>query len=182
MRVFIAVDLPEGEAKRSVAALINSLKNKQELKTVSPENLHFTLAFIGETNAEEVNKVCKIVDDINQAAFTAELSGLGFFPNKGTPRVIWIGVPKERGGDKMVALANSIRQALKENNISFDPKPFAPHLTLARVRERATAKNIELTSANLGDFYVDKFSVKESVLTRSGPIYKDLKIKPLFSA
>jgi len=177
MRVFVAVDLPEGDTKERVKAYLEGLGDKRWLKPVSPNNLHFTLAFIGEVGDQVAEKAKRALIQVKHQPFEVELSGIGFFPDERRPRVIWIGVSEDKGGRELEGLANLVRDKLREANVPYDPKPFTPHLTLARAKGDLTG-NIP-SAGSFGAFLVEGFSLKESVLTSSGPIYRDLQVVSL---
>lgn len=173
MRVFVAVDLPNGEAKTKVLDLLNKLRANPSLKVVAPENLHFTLAFIGEVSEELVKRASEAISRISYKAFNASLSGIGYFPSRERARVVWIGVREEQGGEQLEELAESVRSALSNAGVPFDEKPFVPHLTLARAREGPVGC-LDVKEEVSGEFPVSAFSLKRSVLTSRGPIYSDL--------
>ncbi|MDP7976224.1 MAG: RNA 2',3'-cyclic phosphodiesterase [Thermoprotei archaeon] len=173
MRVFVAVDLPDGEAKAKVLALLSELHANRNLKVVAPENLHFTLAFIGEVSNDMVKRASEAISRISYQTFNASLSGIGYFPSRERARVVWVGIKEEQGGRQLEELAELVRGALSSAEVPFDEKPFVPHLTLARAREGAVG-HIDVKEEVSGQFQVAAFSLKRSVLTGHGPIYSDL--------
>jgi len=60
------------------------------------------------------------------------VKGIGWFPNPSRPRVFWVGVD---GGEPLRALARATDQAAAGLGVPFEERPYAPHLTLARIRE-----------------------------------------------
>src|SRR5438045_3763029 len=99
--------------------------------------MHVTLAFLGATPdarlAEVVIAVTEAVADTRQ--FTAALDRVGRFPDHGSPRVVWLGIGP--GAHELSAIADGVRESLAARGLPFDQKPFRPHVTLARVSERA---------------------------------------------
>ncbi|WP_449463449.1 RNA 2',3'-cyclic phosphodiesterase [Tardisphaera miroshnichenkoae] len=179
MRVFVAVDLPDGEAKAKVLTLLSELRANPSLKVVAPENLHFTLAFIGEVSEEVVTRASEAISRITYQAFNASLSGIGYFPSRERARVVWVGVKEEEGGKQLEELAGSVRKALSNAEVPFDEKPFVPHLTLARAREGPVGR-VDVKEEVSGQFPVSAFCLKRSVLTSRGPVYSDLLQVKLF--
>ncbi|MGC8615047.1 MAG: RNA 2',3'-cyclic phosphodiesterase [Thermoprotei archaeon] len=173
MRVFVAVDLPDGEVKTNVLAVLNELQGNPNLKTVSPQNLHFTLAFIGEASEEVVKKAADSLSSVSYQSFEASLSGLGYFPSKERARIIWVGVSEERGRKQLMELAQIVRNALSSARVPYDQKPFVPHLTLARARSEQEV-HVNVKGEVSGKFAVTSFTLKRSLLTSRGPIYSDL--------
>ena len=123
MRLFIAVPLPD-----HMRRALMSVRKDLERQGVSgnwtrSENLHLTLAFLGEVSERELPAVCSAMA-ADFAPFRLALNGSGRFGD-----LLWIGC-----GDcpQLEELAGSLRGKLEEGGIRFDPKPFRPHITLLR--------------------------------------------------
>jgi 2'-5' RNA ligase len=109
---------------------------------VAPEKIHLTLLFLGDVRGEHVATLQKIIQGIAAecAAFELHAGRLGFFPNRGAPRVLWLGL---KDSEPLRELHSSLtRGLLKQRGVlcpdsdakSFDTDKFAPHLTLARIK------------------------------------------------
>lgn len=169
MRCFLAVDLDEA-LKPAVVEMQNRLEGDNKL--VEPENMHFTLKFLGEAGDDQVSYVKNIIGGLlkDWQPFEITVKGMGAFPSLSYIRVIWIGAPE------LHRLQHAVEQALcppfgKERDIT-------PHLTLARVRtvqkRNALADFIRANSnAEIGSMAVDKIKLKKSTLTGKGPVYED---------
>ena len=187
-RIFIAIKLPEVVIGKitEISHYFQSQTPSEALKWVETENLHLTLRFLGEITEETVGKVQSILPQAvaGQPRFTLSVEGLGMYPNVGQPRVIWLGV---KGAEPMVALHGKLETVLARISIERENRPFNPHLTLARIRQRtdrATAHQIgETLSAfkvgTLGAFQVGEIHLIESQLTPQGPIYTTRFTAPL---
>ncbi len=172
MRLFVAVDVPEG-VKAQLWRQLGGLRERwPELKWVRPELLHITLKFLGEQDEELLPRIKEGLGKVRFRSFEATLEGLGSFGG----RVLWVGI--SQGARELEELARLVRK-----NLSFlkfpDDKPFKPHLTLARARRGG-----RVPSGNLGRIEALSFKVREIVLYRSvlrpeGPQYTPLFRKSL---
>lgn len=172
MRCFLAVDADEA-LKPQLVELQQQLDETADVKRVEPENLHFTLKFLGEASDDQISYVKNVVSALleKRQAFEISLRGVGAFPSINYVRVVWVGAPE------MHDLQHSIEQALcppfeKERDIT-------PHLTLARVRfVKDKAPLAEFLRNNkdieIGTMAVDKVKLKRSLLSPKGPVYEDI--------
>ena len=176
LRTFIAVDA----ASSSIAKLQNEIMSSKELsskafKPVAAQNFHFTLIFLGEKSENDISKIKSKMDEIQFEPFTLVYSGVGAFPKPTHARVIWIGVEQE-GRDKLIKLANDVIARMAE--IGFRPdKPFSPHLTIFRARDRPIQlENIvaKYQHISFGSDIIDKIHLKTSELTPLGPNYSNI--------
>lgn len=183
MRLFVAVHLPTELTDRAAALLPAALP---ALKRVRPELMHLTLAFLGWTPDERLDAVNEAARAAaaGHRAFDLTLSGAGRFPASGRPRVVWLGIGD--GAGALAALADSVTAQLRERQLTFDDRPFAPHLTLARVRDEASGPEARTVAAGIETIVVpelrariDRIAVVESVLSPKGPRYTDRLAVPL---
>ena len=133
IRAFIAVDL--GEELRSVlGGLQRSLQRAHaDVKWVKPQNIHLTLAFLGNVSIDSIRPLEAAMDRTCRGAdaFTLKISGTGTFGKPKHPRIIWAGI--EESPALMTLHAKSV-EALQAVGIEYDTRPFSPHLTLGRVK------------------------------------------------
>ncbi len=120
MRLFVAVE-PSPAFRSALAEAQARLRDAgAAARMLEPSNLHLTLAFIGlwPENVTALPAVTK--------PFSLTLSSLGIFPEA---KVLWAGVRPSADLDRLAA---EVRESLARAGIPFDPKPFVPHITLAR--------------------------------------------------
>jgi 2'-5' RNA ligase len=131
VRLFVALDVPT-EVRERLASLIREFRAlAPQLKWVRAESLHLTLKFIGETESAKLEGIRAAIGGIRTGtAFQVRYQGLGFFPNEKHPRVFWAGIRAER---ELVQLASGVDAALAALGFVREERPFAPHLTLARL-------------------------------------------------
>lgn len=141
IRSFIAIELPD-EVKAALASLQAELKLAEHtfVKWVTPEGIHLTLKFLGNIVASRVSEIEKAVGEAVQgiSSFKLEISDLGVFPNLRQPRVLWVGVGGEV--DRLIVLQRRVDEALIPLGFTPESRPFSPHLTLARLRERVSPR------------------------------------------
>ena len=124
------------------------------------ENLHLTLAFIGEV--PDTEPVMAALSAVSFTPFELCLEGLGCFGD-----LWWAGM---RQSDPLAALSRRVRRALAEGGIPFDRKRFSPHVTLLR-RARGSLPQIEMEPASMT---VDAVSLMRSDRGKSGMIYTEI--------
>jgi 2'-5' RNA ligase len=175
IRTFVAVPLPEN-LKRDVDKLIVTLKPLADgITWVKAANLHFTLRFLGdiETSAVPLLKDKLAAGLVGTSAHAIRLQGLGCFPNMKRPRVIWLGA--SGATQRMQEMAQKVEAACYDAGFGSADKPFAPHLTIGRVKfpdglERLLEKLGTLQFAT-EEFAIDKVVIYKSDLSPRGPIY-----------
>lgn len=174
MRAFLAIDLPE-QGKKIVAQLQQPLRKLSGVKLTRPEQCHLTLKFLGEIDEPQAKSLRLALREIRQAPFRLSLTRLGAFPDTHRPRVIWLGVSDST---QLEALARSVDRATSA--IAQD-KPFAAHLTLARIKDPITrlAPDVLEALAPPFAFAVGDFVLFESVLTREGALHEVIERFPL---
>jgi 2'-5' RNA ligase len=136
MRLFVALDLDD-DARLAIAALqqrvAKALEADRSIKAVDPAHMHLTLAFLGEIAERDVPAIVDALStSIGVDPFAAVFQGLGVFPPRGAPRVLWLGVAE--GSDEIVEVQRVVARRLEVLGVALEPRPFHPHLTLARWR------------------------------------------------
>ena len=160
MRLFIAIRL-SCEMKRALLACMRDLK-KQGVKGkfVPEENLHLTLAFIGEY--DDPTYVKRVIDSIPAPRFGLGLSGCGSFGE-----LLWAGIKENK---ELESYAEGLRAALKAADIPFDRKRFIPHITLVRKVKTKNTYDVHLSEAGMT---VTKAALMESVMKKGKVEYRE---------
>jgi 2'-5' RNA ligase len=164
MRSFIAITLPTSDSLRNVLA-----ECKQMGKAVDAKNLHLTLKFLGELSDAE--RIGKELEEIRFSKFSITLRGVGAFPSPQRGRVLFMKAYPE---DVLGRLADEINRRTKE--IPLD-HPFTPHITLVRARDGRNFSDLTFKYENTVfiEQEINSFSLFESTLTPTGPIYKEIR-------
>lgn len=179
MRIFIAIELSE-EIRNSLALIQTHLKySGADVKWVEKDNIHLTLKFLGDINDEKCELVKSALDKIAKSTrpFGISIKDIGAFPNIDYPRVIWVGLDK--GANESKTLAVNINEELSKIGFQKDSRPFAPHLTIGRVRSpknKAALKEKMLgyEFSAVSSQRIDSMFLFQSTLTPKGPVYAKL--------
>lgn len=160
MRLFLAINLSD-DMKDALRAAQHTMRRTGVRGNYTPaENMHLTLAFIGEVpDAEPIRDA---LSALSFEPFELSLDGMGFFGN-----LWWAGIGESA---QLTALVRRLRRALAENGIPFDRKRFSPHVTLIRKASgKLSAVQIEPVSMT-----VNTVSLMRSDRGRNGMIYTEL--------
>ena len=147
------------------------------VKAVAIETLHVTLKFIGEGDAECVPSITQVVEHVaaTEIPFELQLEGLGAFPNRERPSVIWVGL---RNADSCSRMATALESQLVEYGIPAEERPFRPHVTLARIKGRPPGQLLDLLAreqaTSFGSERIQTLDLIKSELKSNGPRYTTL--------
>lgn len=176
MRTFVAVEISESEIIKNISDFQKNYL-KINARPIESQNLHFTIQFIGEISEKDVDLIKKTLCQIKFLPFDIVLKGIGAFPKPSFPRIIWIGTD-EKGGNKLRELAQRIQKELGEIGFRAD-KPFEPHITIFRIKNKIGNITKELEKFRDKEFGLQKINeikFKKSELTPQGPNYSDLQV------
>ena len=173
MRTFVAIEISSNEIINSISKFQSEININA--KSVEPHNLHFTLQFLGEISQDTVEKVMMSLNSVKFSSFMINFKGICAFPKLKFPRVVWIGTD-ENGGNSLIELAKKVENALIPLGFSVD-KPFKPHITVFRIKNKIRDVSKELDkfkSIDFGTQEITGFKLKQSILSSKGPVYSDL--------
>ena len=186
MRAFIAIELDDS-IKRGLAKLQENLRSDcPHLRWVRPEQIHLTLAFLGEIKDAQIEPISQAVAAAAAATpdFDFAVEGLGLFPSHGRVNVVWAGV-KDAAGE-LAECHRILYERLADLGFAPDRGRFSPHLTLARVKSKArrdgdprASHNLRETIAayaapRLGPQAARRLTFFESILGAAGPQHRPL--------
>lgn len=183
MRLFTALDLPVAVAG-NLEDLLQRLRPTARINWSPPENLHITTKFIGEWPEERLAELQAALSALeSRAAIPVHIRKVGFFPNPHSPRVFWCGI-EALGLEDLAAATDRATTAL---GVAAETRPFSPHLTLARIKERLDLQPLRetiaaLPSLDFGQFDVDRFFLYQSRLRPTGSVYTKLAEFPFRKA
>lgn len=179
MRLFAAVDLDEtartaaAGSTRALATRLATADVPAPVRWVPPEQLHFTLRFLGEVSEGQAESVRRALGvPWKTSAFSAGLAGLEFFPRSGAPRVIWLGL--DEGREQMATLKSELDDRLVSVGFESETRPFRAHLTLGRVNRAVAVPGPELRALFSGyrpeatRWVVDRVTLYESRVSFRG--------------
>jgi len=172
-RGFIAADVPPTPSLEDFAAELQEAGGP--LKVVSPDQLHLTLKFLGDT---EDGLVPEIVTAMREAAsgvrpFEIRVRGTGAFPSLGRMNVIWVGV---EGAEPLTRIAAALEASMEPLGFRREHRTWKAHVTLARVKgsgdlDRTRTILRARAADEFGTHRVDAIHLKKSVLTPQGAQY-----------
>jgi RNA 2',3'-cyclic 3'-phosphodiesterase len=142
MRLFVALELPDTwrAAALEVRAVLESAlddSSARALRWVDPALLHLTLRFLGEFPDTEVPRLQAALDAIDPFDLELALAGAGGFGGRNRLQVVWLRAASARSPARSPAAR--VECACSEAGARPEARAFRPHVTLARVRERAPA-------------------------------------------
>lgn len=187
VRAFVAVEISD-EVRQNFAALQFDLKNtRARVKWVRPGDIHLTLAFLGDIFGSMVSGVSDAMDTIAETVtpFSYEVSGIGFFGRRRSPRVIWVGAKGNLS--PLMDIQARLTASLRELKLPTDDKPFVPHLTLARIRSPQNVNElVEALESRKEEYFgqvkVDRMVLFGSQLKPDGPCYTVLHESRLWNS
>jgi 2'-5' RNA ligase len=184
MRCFVAIALP-ASVKTLLVRVQEALRRADaDVKWVEEENLHLSLKFLGDLEEDALSGLKGIlsVEALRWPSMALSYSGIGTFPERGEPRVVWAGC----GGDlsTLAALAGAVERAAEQVGVPRERKPFVAHLTIGRVRSSRNVKRLQSAIAAqrevpLGRDEIQEFVLYRSTLTNQGPFYESIAAFPL---
>ncbi len=161
MRLFIAIPLAEEMKKELVACMHDLKKQGVEGSYVPAQNLHLTLAFIGEY--DNPAQVKKVLESVPLQPFRLSLSEKGNFGD-----ILWAGV---KGNQKLKTYVKDLRAALKAAGIPFADDKFIPHITLIRKASARKSYEVRLPKAEM---MVKRASLLKSEMKGGKTVYKEM--------
>jgi len=183
IRSFIAIELP-AELKLELVQLEAQLKSGKQLgvKWVDPDGIHLTMKFLGNIAVDRVEGITRAMEEAVRgiSPFQLKVKELGVFPNLKRVQVAWVGLSGEV--DKLVQLQKRIESNLTPLGFPPESRPFAPHLTLARLRAQTLPDEKQRFGQLIANttfeaahtIEVDAINLMKSQLTREGAIYSQI--------
>ena len=177
MRVFIAIPF-RPELRPPVEVLQKVLKRADaDVRWVTLENLHVTVQFLGEVPEDSLPVLSdRLRSEVSRLeSFQISFEGVGRFPQRGVPRVIWVGC--RRNLSRLQGVAERVQWCSTPGNISEKRKVFSPHLTIGRVKSARNQSALleamkEKEGEVIGSLEIDRICLYQSILTPDGPLYE----------
>jgi len=179
MRLFAAI-LPNQEITDELVRLQTLLHKKCcSLRIIKPEMLHLTIKFLGEV--EESMLPCLIQTLRSCAAsfpvFSTALTACSCFPMHGLVRVVWVGLGSLN--DALQRLSVIVEKRLVQCGFPYEPRPFAPHITIARAKREGAPTSLRQAISTLAVKTVPQevysLDLMQSVLLPHGSVYNKIE-------
>jgi 2'-5' RNA ligase len=185
IRAFIAIELPTG-LQDQLGQIIAGLQTRtpRAVRWVAARNIHLTLKFFGNVSPDNLAQLTRVIQNEAQRvkAFELTVGGLGAFPNKIHPRVLWIGISAP---PPLTEIQLGIDRETERLGYQNEERGFSAHLTIGRVSQHASPSEVKQiaellahsTVGDLGAVQVTSLRLFRSDLQPGGAVYS-----PLFDA
>ncbi len=183
MRLFVAVDLSDktrvelGRVRGLIEPALAQARVRPRVTWVKAEAAHVTLRFIGEVS-EDISALLSgaLGEGFEVPPFNICWETIGTFPGGRFPRAIWVGATS--GAEQLDSLARLVNERLEPTIGPGESRPFAAHLTLARINGRGSGVDWPQVLASAGPrptkTCVDHVTLYRSQLSSMGPTYTAL--------
>lgn len=180
IRSFVAIPIPDS-IKKSVQDWVAPFRqHDSSIRWIRPEGMHLTLKFLGEVEEKRFEEeFFKNFPQLLGSFQPIKISvrGVGQFPPKGIPHILWVGLDGEL--DRLKKLVEVVDNFFETVGFAKEKRDFSPHLTLARIKQKPSSglmkKWKEVSSPTFGEFRADRVVFYRSKLTKGGAIYTVLK-------
>lgn len=171
VRAFVALELDAplqgtlGDLQRRLRPTLGGIR------LVKPEGIHLTLRFLGPTSPEQIQALGPPLAAAARGCppLEAHVGGVGTFPERGSPRVLWVGVELPPAASE---LQRACERAARDAGFEPEPRSFRAHLTLGRWRDRA-ARPV-LPETDLGPTRLESLVLFRSQTAQGGAVYTPL--------
>lgn len=176
VRAFLALPIDPAARSRLARAVEDLRPLLRGLRWVSGEGWHLTLRFLGPSTPEALHRLTPSVRAAAAACPAGEgrLGGLGMFPERGSPRVLWLGLDLP---EPVRALQVACEAAARAAGFAPEDRPFKSHLTLGRWRDRVPRP--QLPPLELGPTGLAEVVLFKSDLRPQGAFHTALEVFPL---
>ncbi len=179
IRAFISVDIEDPVVVSRIARIRDSfIATGAPMKPVEDKNFHVTIRFLGEIPVTLIDDIERVIAESKPRRTRLVLEGVGAFPSLSRPRVLWVGISK--GSDELERIHSVIERGLRRLGFRAEREEFVAHVTFARLKggrniDRVVKLLNELSGVEVGEVELSSVRLKQSILTRSGPIYKTIR-------
>ncbi|MBI5471811.1 MAG: RNA 2',3'-cyclic phosphodiesterase, partial [Ignavibacteriae bacterium] len=166
LRLFIGIAIP-AEIRSQISEVVRELKSANaNVRWEQIDKLHITMKFLGDTPDHQVPSIVTALESLatKVPAFRVTYSGVGCFPNKREPRIIWVGV--DEGNSVLVPLAESIDALMTTFGFEKEDKRFHPHVTIGRVKNQHNMRDLLRTMESI-TFVSHPTTISELALVKS---------------
>ncbi len=181
IRAFIAVDIEEPRVLSRLVQIRDAfVATGAPIKPVEDQNMHITIRFLGSTPVALLDEIEAVMRQARPRRVVIKLRGVGAFPSIERPRVIWVGVEPGPGAEELERIYRVVERGVRRLGWSPEREEFIPHVTLARIKGRRNIDRVvkllrELSDVEVGEVVLESLRLKQSILTRSGPIYRTVR-------
>lgn len=175
-RLFVAIDIPESITEQ----LVELNPHLPGVRWLKPEQMHLTVSFLGNVGPIAEETLREKLAAVRFTAFFMPVRGVGSFPAKGRPNVIWIGVGG--GHPQLFHVHKRVQEAALGAGLEPELRAWHPHITVARCRDVSAEAIRPFLKANAeleaGLVRVESFSLYSSIPGPIGSAYtRELEVR-----
>ena len=177
-RLFVAIKIEPKNSMSETYMSIRETYRNEKIRWIEPDKFHLTLKFLGDTYVDSIPIVIDVIESVfsTQSSFNIDIANTGIFGSRYDPRVIWFGI---QNSANLVGLAGDLVEELDLAGFKKDRQNFVPHLTIGRIKQIRDKKWFNEQLLKYREVFmqttkVDKIILYESILTKQGPIYKEI--------
>lgn len=177
MRLFVAIVFSE-QTRNWIYSLQKEVRSISDSGTFPPrENLHMTLAFLGDVHPARLSVLRKAIDTAaaSEGKFPLILSGLGTFQSQ-RDTTVWLGSMKN---ERLAALQKRLQSALEKSGFPLENRAFRPHITLGRRVKLRGELEILPGNRERASAVVERICLMRSEFVKGGMIYTEIYGKDL---
>jgi RNA 2',3'-cyclic 3'-phosphodiesterase len=174
MRLFLGLSLPDDVRAAVVAARSGLALDTRDFRLVREEALHVTIRFFGEVDTPRSTALGAAWRAAAKGTgpIPLTLEGFGVYPHPSRTRVVWLAVRDRSPDEALSGLARRIDAEAGDNGLGSEQRPFSPHVTIARARERARPRlKAHPEGREVAQFVADRLVLFSSRLDRGGARY-----------
>jgi 2'-5' RNA ligase len=177
IRAFVALALPD-DVRAQLSTVVESLQGLGDVRWVPEEQMHLTLTFLGDVDDQQARSMSTTVTHERWPALSLQLAGLGQFPPRGAPRVLWAGV----AGDvaELGRISARLQDAGEAAGVPRERRPFHAHVTLGRCRSPRGSARLQAAlrqqseKVRSGTWSPVAVALYRSDLSAEGSVYREL--------
>jgi len=187
-RTFVAIPLPP-EIQTALAGLQRRLArhHAETIRWMEPGSIHLTLRFLGGIDPELAPEITREIAEAatSTGRFRLRMAGTGTFPERGRPKVVWVGIEGEI--KRLERLRARIEGALSRVGFEPEERPFLPHVTIGRTKQEVKApydwragqafQKLQLSGPEL-EYTADRIVLFRSHMHHAGVAYEALSESP----
>lgn len=183
LRLFIAVETPDDLVPQIGAIRDRLEESNADVKWEHDEKLHATLKFLGNTDEKLLPEIVYCIERVGQRSpqLSVRYKGVGCFPNKWAPRVVWLGMEDLNG--RLTPLHDDVETELARLGFEKEERAFHAHVTLGRVKSdrriQSLLRTMESITFESQPVVIQEVALIKSELRPSGSVYTTLKTIPL---
>jgi RNA 2',3'-cyclic 3'-phosphodiesterase len=174
VRAFLAVGIPDQQRERMAPFLATCQALVPAFRWVAPDSWHLTLRFLGGVDRNRLEALAADLRAVSVEPFPVRFDGVGSFGRGSAVRVVWLGLAA--GSEELGRLAAEIEARCAAEGFEAEARPYNPHLTLARSRQKRGDRLPELPPPpQLPGWTVTGFQLYRSRLGPGGAAYSVLE-------